>query len=434
MKPFVSNHSLFHPTNHLVEFLNAHGLSFLNHRLSGLSLKYLRSAQPIFCFAVNQDEYQLIISSDMAKKFDSSITDHSIEITLPITTICDQETILQIFSVLPAMISTDTLIYDWQSKTWIGDSILDYECGIIRFIGNDLTIETAIQLCSMASQLDFTLADETNQRILDLVNSTKSPKLKFDFLKIQLTKIVTAAKPSQGFIALQKAGLLNLFLPELHSSLGVTQNRFHKYDVFHHLVFSCDSIERPELHLRLAGLLHDIGKVKTRRLTKWGDATFHNHEVVGAKMVQKILQRFGFDTDLIERVAFLVRNHMFHYTRHWNDRTVRRFLTRVPIKDLPDLIALRMADRQGNGKNQIMPIQIQQLLHHVEQIQKEESKPKIKDLAINGHDLKNLGISPGPIYKSLLSNLLDQVELGKINNDRQSLITALDQLLAVTKD
>lgn len=434
MKPFVSNHSLFHPTHRLSQFLDANDLSFLNHRLSGLSLKYLRSSKSIFCFVVNQEEYQRIAESKASKRFNSRLTDQLIEITVPLTIIDDQETTLQIFPKLKPVISTDTLIYDWSLKNWSGDAFLDYERGTIRYIDNILNIETAIQLCVLAAQLDFTIEEETNQKIHELNQIAKHAHLNQDFLGVQLNALVTAAKPSQGFFALQKTDILSWFLPELSSSLGVTQNRFHKYDVFHHLVFSCDSIQRPELHLRLAGLLHDIGKVKTRRLTKWGDVTFHNHEVVGAKMVRKILSRFGFDSDLIERVSFLVRNHMFHYTRHWNDRTVRRFLTRVPIKDLPDLIELRMADRQGNGKNQIIPLQIQQLLHHVERIQQEESKPKIKDLAINGHDLKNLGISQGPIYKVLLSNLLEQVELGQINNDRQSLLAALDQLLAISKD
>jgi putative nucleotidyltransferase with HDIG domain len=432
MKPFVSNHPLFHPDPSLHALIDKKCPDLLPY-LSGRSMKYLRSGFAVYSFQPDAKTYLKMqevlprIFADAAHR-NLRIDQHTCKVVLPANYCEKREVHLLIHN--PAArhdlhISVDDLFYDWNQRCWQGPSLQDYTAGVLRLVSPArLTMAGALKLCSMASMLDFTPDDETLDRIR---NAAPDDSLHRSFLRMQLQKIVTGARPSQGFITMERAGLLEAFLPELAAARGLTQNRFHRYDIFYHCIYSCDAIERNDLHLRLAGLLHDIGKVKTRRLTDSGEPTFHSHEVVGAKIAGSILHRFGFNRELIQRVKFLVRNHMFYYTAEWTDRAVRRFLARVSLEELSELIELRMADRLGSGKSGTLPPQIRKLLHHVEKIREEEAELKIRDLMVNGEDLMALGIPPGPIYGRILKELLERVKRGELENTREALIPAMTE-------
>ncbi|EHQ07495.1 HD domain-containing protein [Leptonema illini] len=435
MKPFVSNHPLFHPDRSLRALLERLCPSLLPY-LSGRSLKYLRSGFAVYSFQPDEQTYIDVkealprIFHDIADR-NLMMAEHSTKIVLPAKYCEEREVHLLIHNPSARhdlQISVDDLFYDWDQSRWQGPSYQDYEGGVLRLVSpTELTMAAALKLCAMTSMLDFTPDDETLTRIRE---AKPDETLHRSFLRTQLQKIVTGARPSQGFITLERAGLLDAFLPELAASRGLTQNRFHRYDIFHHCIYSCDSVERNDLHLRLAGLLHDIGKVPTRRQTSSGEPTFHSHEVVGAKITGNILHRFGFNKELIQRVKFLVRNHMFHYTAEWTDRTVRRFLARVSLEELTDLIDLRMADRQGSGKGGMLPPQIRKLLHHVEKIRSEEAELKIRDLQVKGEDFMALGIPPGPLYGDILKELLEKVKKGELENTKEALLPAMTEAIS----
>src|SRR4030042_3700003 len=102
---------------------------------------------------------------------------------------------------------------------------------------------------------------------------------------------------------MREGGILELFLPELTNCHGVPQNRFHLHDIYYHSLYSCDAARRDNLVIRLSSLLHDIGKLTTRREGEDGDATFYNHEVVGANIAKRILKRLKFSNEIIARVT-----------------------------------------------------------------------------------------------------------------------------------
>lgn len=404
--------------------------------LSGLSLKYLRSGFPVYSFRPDRTTFFEMkdalprIFHDLPPR-NLLLGEHSCKVVLPAQYLEERETHLLIHnpeSQQDLRVSIDDLFYDWDEQRWYGESSADYESGILRLVyPHSLTMAMALKLCALAAMLDFTPDEQTLQRISE---AKRDDSLHRSFLRTQLQKIVTGARPSQGFIALERSGLLESFLPELAAGRGLTQNRFHRYDIFHHCIYSCDAVQRNDLHLRLAGLLHDIGKVPTRRQSPSGEPTFHSHEVVGAKIAGNILHRFGFNKQLIQRVKFLVRNHMFHYTSEWTDKTVRRFLSRVSLEELTDLIDLRMADRQGSGKSRMLPPQIRKLLLHIEKIRKEEAELKVRDLKVGGEDLMELGLPPGPLYGAILKGLLEQVKEGRLENTREALLPALSEAVS----
>jgi hypothetical protein len=179
----------------------------------------------------------------------------------------------------------------------------------------------------------------------------------------------------------------------------------------------------------LSGLFHDIGKVDTRRERSEGEVTFYNHEIVSAKHADHILKRFGFPYELRKRVRFLVRNHMFHYTSEWSDRAIRRFMRKVEPETLEDLITLRLADRKGSGKKQALPRAIRELIRHIEDVKEKEAELKVRDLAIDGHALMDLGMEPGPRMGEILNELLDRVKSGELENLEDLLKQEAKQIL-----
>lgn len=184
-------------------------------------------------------------------------------------------------------------------------------------------------------------------------------------LKYYLNELLLSSKPSTYIIKMRNLGLLEYIIPELIQCEAVYQHdKFHKYDVFEHCIYTMDNTP-PDLSLRLAGLLHDIGKPSTYKIIK-GYPTFHKHDVIGASITYKILKRLGYNKPMIRSVVQLVRLHMYHYTRSWSDKAVKRFIKKVGIDDtnienlseLP-LFKLRAADRMGGGTKYVAVTELQ---------------------------------------------------------------------------
>lgn len=332
-------------------------------------------------------------------------------------------------------LNLDSFTYDLNSGRWITD-VPEYKEDLNRNTlrihrqkdesaldrAASLTREELLIVAWCASELDYNL-DSTSREILkETFHLNQQNRPTRDFYQSLLIRIVTARKPSQAFRLLLESGELEAFLPELASGYKATQNRFHKYDIFFHNIYTCDAVEPPDPVLRLAGLFHDIGKVETRKEKPGGDVSFHNHEVISAKQTTRILRRLGFPKAFTRRVVFLVRNHMFHYTDEWSDRAIRRFMKKVEPGELEELIQLRLADRKGSGKRQSLPGAIRKLIEHMKEVSRKEKELKIKDLPISGHDLMDLGMTPGPNMGKVLQELLELVVDQKIEMDRTQLL------------
>ena len=233
-------------------------------------------------------------------------------------------------------------------------------------------------------------------------------------IRDELIKILMAPEAAEGILLLEKAGLLKFILPELEEGIGVTQNKHHLYTVFEHNVYSLAYAAQKNysLAVRLAALLHDIGKPRAKR-GEGKDATFYGHEVLSAKLSQKILERLKFPTDLINKVVTLVRYHGFVYeVGVTTDSSLRRLLVKVGKDNIEELAKVREADRIGSGCPKALPFKLRYFLFRIEKILKEQKgeEPSLKMLKIDGHEvMKILKISPGPKVGYILNILLEEI-------------------------
>ncbi len=215
-----------------------------------------------------------------------------------------------------------------------------------------------LRACRFAAQLGFTVAPEVAAAMQDMAASIEI--VSAERVKDELTKLLLAPQPRAGLRLLVDSGLAAYVLPELPAlRLEVDEHHRHK-DVYEHSLTVLDqaialegppdgppeSVPGPDLVLRLAALLHDVGKPATRRFEPGGGVSFHHHEVVGAKLAARRLKALRFDKETVKAVARLVELHLrFHgYGEgQWTDSAVRRYITDAgPL--LPRLHRLTRSD------------------------------------------------------------------------------------------
>ncbi len=307
------------------------------------------------------------------------------------------------------------MAYDFKKEEVIDHvgGLDDLNKGIIRTIGNpiDRFSEDGLRTfraCRFAAKLGFTIEEKTFEAISETLNV--SAMVSAERVREELMKLLTSTRPSIGIEYMRRSGLLNLWLPELDSCYEIGQNKFHVHDIYYHSLYSCDAAPADKPLIRLSALLHDIGKVNTRRIGDDGDYTFYNHEVIGARQVRKILKRLKFSNTECETVNNLVINHMFHYTDDWSDGAVRRFMRKVGVENIPDLFILREADRIGNGSRTGLPEPIMKLQKRIDKVIEAENAITVRDLNIDGNILmKRFDLSPGPMIGKILHELLEIV-------------------------
>ena len=327
------------------------------------------------------------------------------------------------------------LAYDIKNETIIDyvHGIEDLNKKIIRTIGDPLQRFSedglrTYRACRFSSALNFEIEENTFKAIGKSLEV--ADKISVERIRDELTKLLQSEKPSIGLENLRLSGLLNLFLPELAHCHDVSQNRFHMYDIYYHSVYSCDAAPKDKPAIRLSALLHDIGKLPTRSPGPTGDFTFYNHEIVGAKLVRRIMKRLKYSNDMIDRVNNLITNHMFHYTDKWTDGAVRRFIRKVGLENINDLISLRIADRKGNGARFGIPAPIGELMKKVDQVIEEDNAFSIRDLHINGTIIMDVfKLKPGPIIGNILHELLDLVLDEPELNEQGILLDKVSEIL-----
>ncbi|MFH1161922.1 MAG: HD domain-containing protein [Candidatus Jorgensenbacteria bacterium] len=229
-------------------------------------------------------------------------------------------------------------------------------------------------------------------------------------IRDELMRMLMAPRAAEGIVMLEDLGLLRFVLPELREGIGCAQNRHHTYTVFDHNVRALNyAVEkRYPLAVRLASLLHDAGKPRAKR-GEGPDATFHGHEVAGARMAAKMLDRLRFPQALTEEVIHLIRCHMFYYNvGEVSAAGVRRFLARVGVENVDNILRVREADRIGSDVPKAFPYKLRHLLFMIEKVRHDPLHPKM--LKVRGDDvMKLLGIPAGPRVGYILSVLLEEV-------------------------
>lgn len=285
-----------------------------------------------------------------------------------------------------------------------------------------------IRAVRFAAQIGFDIEEETRRAIKE--NASLLGKVSAERIRDEFVKIIMAQESARGISYLAELGLLQVFLPELAEGIGVGQNKHHKYEVFEHHIRSLDYATRKEysLAVRIASLFHDIGKPNVKR-GKGEDATFYNHEVVGAKITRQILKRLKFPNDLLNKIVILVRNHQFYYTpEEVTASSVRRLIKNVGKDNIDELIQVREADRIGSGVPKAVPYKLRHLQYMIEQVQTDPVS--VKMLAVSGDDLiKELHISPSPKLGLILNSLLAEVLEDPQKNTKEILLTRAADLL-----
>jgi len=340
--------------------------------------------------------------------------------------------------------------------------IKDIEAKVLRTVGEatDRFNEDALRMLRavrFSCQLNFSVSYETTESIsknADLIKKISAERIRDEFEKIIMSKT-----PAAGFVMLQKFGLLKNIIPELEEGIGCEQLGEHIYDVWEHLLHALQHAADKNwpLEIRLAALFHDIGKPKTRRLAELsptknsptfalGDRrtrnprlpeflsgkvpiakkkyTFYGHEVVGARMAKKIMERLKFSKKETELVEKLVRNHMFFSdTELITLSAVRRIIQKVGAENIWLLMNVRECDRVGMKKKEA-PYRLRKYFAMIEEALRDPIS--VGQLKIDGNFMmKELGIKAGPRMGWILNALLEEV----LNDPEKNTVEKLSEIV-----
>ena len=298
-----------------------------------------------------------------------------------------------------------------------------------------------MQTLSLSSALNYRI--DNNLFYAIKANSELIKKVPIEKVRNEFIEIILGRKPSKYLKIMNDSYLMNHIIPELSICAGVAQNRkYHKYDVFNHCLIACDNTD-PDLILRLAALLHDIGKATTREeVIKNGKrrVTFYNHEVAGSKIAKKILRRLRFDKDVIHSVSELVYGHMYNYEPSiWTDAAVRRFIRKSHLTDMDlekihqlPLFLIRKADRAANGLglSEVSPRQYD-FEDRIKQVYMRSNVLRITDLDIDGSVIMEMfNLKPGPTVGHVLNYLLSLVIEDQKINTKERLVEEASKYLS----
>jgi len=295
-----------------------------------------------------------------------------------------------------------------------------------RFKEDALRLMRAIRL---ATQLTFSIETSTLQEVIR--DAALLTKIANERIRDELVKILASEYPYDGIMLLKNTELLKYILPELLEGIGVSQERpgrHHKEDVFTHNVLSLKFCSSPDPIVRFATLIHDIGKPRVASSDENGLVIFHNHEIVGARMASEIADRLRFSKKEKQKIVTLIRWHMFTVDENITDSAVRRFIRRVGVETVQDMMDLRIGDRLGGGTQTAESWRLKLFKKRVEE-QLAPAPFSVNDLAIDGNDImKELQIKPGPKIGELLQQLFTEVDEDLSKNTKEYLVKRIHEL------
>ena len=309
----------------------------------------------------------------------------------------------------------------------------DLKARIVKAVGNpnERFAEDALRMLRavrIAAQLKFIIDEDTFLAIKN--NSSLIAQISGERIRDELFKMLATEKPADAFWVLRNAQVLQEVLPEIERCFGVEQKsvgRHHIYDVGTHCFKSLEFCPSRDPLVRFATLIHDIGKPEVAGRGPKGEITFYNHEVVGAHITRNIADRLHLTKKERDKFVTLVRWHQFTVDEATTPAAVRRFIRRVGVENVTDMLDLRVGDRLGGGLKEATSWRLRRFMKMINQ----ELHPpfSVTDLEISGHDvMKILGIGPGPNIGKILSQLFEEVVENKKNNNREYLLKRLEQI------
>jgi tRNA nucleotidyltransferase (CCA-adding enzyme) len=311
--------------------------------------------------------------------------------------------------------------------------LADIQSQVIRAVGvpEDRFREDGLR-AMRAIRFKGTLGFNIEPRTLNGVSNSDSlaslAKVSVERLHDELFKIMGSKTPSSSMNTMEHTGVLDLILPEMRPMVGCTQNRYHSYDVWTHTMVTLDHCPAENPIIRFGALFHDVSKPEVKGVHPvHGDATFYDHEHVGAKKTDEILTRLRFSTEDRERIVHLVRHHFIRYERGWAAPVLRRWVRKVGLESVQTLCILARADIAGKGPIPTVGLEasiIDELEARVGSMKLTEVIPtSTKVLVINGNDvMTHLGLTPGPAVGRILTTLLEFVTDDPECNTRERLL------------
>lgn len=293
-----------------------------------------------------------------------------------------------------------------------------------------------LRAARFVASLEFELDPKTAAAIEPSLGSYR--KVSPERIRDEWLKSMKAKRPSRAFDVMRQHGLLAITAPELMEAVGCEQNKYHAFDVWGHTMACMDACPHSPI-LRMAGLLHDVGKPRSREFSdKTQDFTFYNHELIGANMARPMLERLKFSNAERDRITGLVRHHLICYSDEWSDAAVRRWLRRVTPELAEDLYDLGRADAVAKGPRDARTAdgaldtefgRLDRLQARAAKLVADGAAIHVRDLAIGGHDLiKTLGLVPGPMLGEILKELLEEVTDAPERNTKETLLQRATEL------
>src|SRR3989344_4235727 len=262
-----------------------------------------------------------------------------------------------------------------------------------RFQEDALRLIRAVRI---TTQLEFKIDLNTLKAIKENANLIK--EVANERIRNELFKLLSSNYPDQGISLLRESGILQIILPELEKTFGLKQEGSKHdriYDIGEHSLLSLKHTPSKDPLVKLAALLHDVGKTDTVQIQPDGNVTFYNHDLVGGRIVFNIAKRFNLSNKQTDKLHRLVRWHMFTLDDKQTDSAIRRFIKNVGLENIDDMMAVRVGDRLGGGTVKAISWRMEKFRERINQVLK---KPfSIADLKINGKVVMEiLKIKPGP--------------------------------------
>jgi tRNA nucleotidyltransferase/poly(A) polymerase len=296
----------------------------------------------------------------------------------------------------------------------------------LRFKEDALRLLRAVRI---ATELQFTIEKKTWEKVVE--DASLIEHISAERIRAELLRILGSEHAYEGVLLLKDSGLLGIILPELLEGVGVSMvrpGRHHTTDVFTHNLLSLKFCPSTDPIVRFATLLHDSGKPKVMAKDSEGYVIFHNHEVAGAKIAAAICDRLKFSKKEKEKIVTLIRWHMFSVNENQTDATVRRYIRKIGVDNVKDMMDLRVADRLGGGTQTAESWRLKLFKAKIE----EQLKPapfSINDMAVDGNDImKLLQIKPGPKVGEILQKLFEEVDEDLSKNNKEFLLNRVKEL------